>query len=71
MNKELKWFKSSRSTDPGPQNCVEAAVLDGEGMAIRDSKDRGGAVLQFSVTAWSTFTAAMGTSAPPPGAVRG
>ncbi|MFH9392730.1 DUF397 domain-containing protein [Streptomyces sp. NPDC017556] len=59
MNTELNWFKSSRSEPPGPggsQGCVEAAALEGEGIAIRDSKEPGGSVLRFSETAWSAFT---------------
>jgi hypothetical protein len=38
------WRKSSRSESNG---CVEIAFLDGQ-IAVRDSKDRGGPVLQFT-----------------------
>ncbi|MFD8287170.1 DUF397 domain-containing protein [Streptomyces lavendulae] len=33
---ELVWFKSSYS-DAGGNNCVEVAVCEGDGVAIRDS----------------------------------
>ncbi|MFI5621169.1 DUF397 domain-containing protein [Streptomyces sp. NPDC051567] len=33
---ELVWFKSSYS-DAGGNNCVEVAVCEGDGAAIRDS----------------------------------
>ncbi|GHG49544.1 hypothetical protein GCM10018779_08630 [Streptomyces griseocarneus] len=38
-------------------NCVEAAVLAPQLLAVRDSKRTPGPVLLFSPGAWSAFTA--------------
>ena len=48
------WFKSTRSSGNG--NCVEVAILD-RGVAVRDTKDRSGPVLQFTPVQWSAFVA--------------
>jgi hypothetical protein len=48
------WRKSTRSQ--AQTNCVEVAALDG-GRAVRDSKDRHGAVLSFTAAQWAAFTA--------------
>jgi Domain of unknown function (DUF397) len=54
----MNWQTSSYSGDQG--NCVETAVLpDGGGMAVRDSKDRAGATLEFDRMAWSEFIQAV------------
>ncbi len=45
------WRTSSYS---GSDNCVEVAVVPSS-CAVRDSKDRDGAVLVFSPTAWQAF----------------
>jgi hypothetical protein len=45
------WRKSSHS---GSNGCVEIAFLDGQ-IAMRDSKDRGGPVLQFTHKEWEAF----------------
>jgi hypothetical protein len=47
------WRKSRRSTEG---DCVEVAAVAG-GMAVRDSKDPGGAVLRFTVAEWRAFVA--------------
>ncbi|GIJ22578.1 DUF397 domain-containing protein [Micromonospora lutea] len=47
-----EWRTSTRSVGNG--NCVEVATMDG-GVAVRDSKDRHGPVLTFSLSAWRTF----------------
>lgn len=46
------WRKSSYSTPTA--NCVEVA-LAGSATAVRDSKDREGAVLVFSAARWADF----------------
>ncbi|GAB3139135.1 hypothetical protein GCM10027290_07730 [Micromonospora sonneratiae] len=50
------WFKSSRSADNA--NCVEVRFVD-DAVGVRDSKDRGGPALAFSVAAWSGFVATL------------
>jgi hypothetical protein len=47
------WRKSSYSD--GQANCVEAAVLEGGHVAIRDSKDLYGPKLRFSAQTWRNF----------------
>jgi hypothetical protein len=47
------WRKSTRSS-PSGDNCVEVA-LDGVRVGVRDSKDRGGSVLQFDARSWREF----------------
>jgi hypothetical protein len=47
------WRKSSRSESNG---CLEVAFLDGQ-IAVRDSKDRSGPVLQFTDREWEAFLA--------------
>ncbi len=46
------WKTSTRSGGNG--NCVEVAFVDGV-VAVRDSKDRGGAVLTFTPAEWGAF----------------
>ncbi len=48
------WRKSSRSGANGGQ-CVEVAVNLPGIVAVRDSKNPGGAVLAFASGEWSTF----------------
>jgi Domain of unknown function (DUF397) len=48
------WRTSSRSS---ATNCVEVAAVGG-GIAVRDSKDRGGPVLRFARGPWLEFLAA-------------
>jgi hypothetical protein len=45
------WRKSSFSDTNG---CVEVALLNGR-VAVRDSKDRNGPVLEFEPSAWAAF----------------
>lgn len=45
------WRKSSKS---GDSNCVEVSMT-GMIVLVRDSKARGGAVLEFTPSAWSDF----------------
>ncbi|MEV5353584.1 DUF397 domain-containing protein [Streptomyces sp. NPDC052693] len=58
MTPELDWFKSSYSSNDGP-DCVEAAISASRHltMHVRDSKQRDGAHLAFTRTAWSEFLA--------------
>ena len=46
-----RFFKSSFSQSNG---CVEVAIRD-DGVAVRDSKHRNGAVLEFSHSEWEAF----------------
>ena len=51
-----RWVKSSRSGPTGG-NCVEVAAGAAAGrVMVRDSKDTGGPVLDFSPEAWRLFT---------------
>jgi hypothetical protein len=50
---EARWRKSSRS-GPYSDNCVEVAFVGGA-VALRDSKNRQGAVLLFSPEEWLAF----------------
>jgi hypothetical protein len=52
----LVWRISSYSTG-GSGNCVELGALR-EGIAVRDSKHRDGAVLLYSRADWSSFISA-------------
>lgn len=47
------WFKSRRCEGGA---CVEAARVDG-GMAMRDSKNPDGPMLNFSMNEWNAFMA--------------
>lgn len=51
-NPVLKWVTSSHS---GNGSCVEVAVRDG--VLVRDTKDRHGAVLRFTPQTWRKFAA--------------
>jgi Domain of unknown function (DUF397). len=48
----LQWHKSSYSGQGG--DCVEVADL-AIGVAVRDSKDPGGAEIHFGAGAWRAF----------------
>jgi hypothetical protein len=48
----LHWFKSSRSAQNGA--CVEVAFTP-DTVALRDSKDPSGPILQFGAEAWREF----------------
>ncbi|MFD5129577.1 DUF397 domain-containing protein [Streptomyces olindensis] len=56
MTTELVWFKSSYSSNDGP-DCLEAAIstTSHPAIRIRDSKNKDGARLAFSDGAWSEF----------------
>lgn len=48
----VQWRKSSRSSDKA--NCVEVG-LGGPVVGVRDTKDRDGGTLTFSVEQWANF----------------
>jgi hypothetical protein len=47
------WVKSSLSYANG--NCVEVSDLPGGTVGVRNSRDRGGAVLRFTLDEWQAF----------------
>jgi hypothetical protein len=49
----MNWRKSSHSGDNGGE-CVEVASPR-DAVAVRDSKDRSGPEVRFSLSAWRTF----------------
>ncbi|MEU0677963.1 DUF397 domain-containing protein [Streptomyces sp. NPDC006172] len=49
----LKWFKSSYSSNDGPE-CVELAFTPST-IHIRDSKNQRGPHLAFGTTQWAAF----------------
>ncbi|MFD8339786.1 DUF397 domain-containing protein [Streptomyces malaysiensis] len=49
----LSWFKSSYSSSEGGM-CVEVAATP-DTVHVRDSKDRHGAQLAFSIRQWDAF----------------
>lgn len=53
----LEWWKAEASSCNG--NCVEVAKLPDGGVAVRDSKDRDGAMLQFTRDEWVAFATGM------------
>ncbi|MFD8807133.1 DUF397 domain-containing protein [Streptomyces sp. NPDC059597] len=53
MTRTLAWFKSSYSSNDGP-DCVEVALTPAT-IHIRDSKNKHGAHLAVPATAWTDF----------------
>jgi len=49
------WRKSSFSNGNSGNGCVEVAVLPGEGVAVRDTKDRARAPHRHTASAWRSF----------------
>ena len=50
---DIAWRKSSHS---GDGNCLEVALIQGR-VAVRDSKDRTGPLLTFSLQEWTELLA--------------
>ncbi|HZB50974.1 MAG TPA: DUF397 domain-containing protein [Mycobacteriales bacterium] len=50
QDEKLHWLTASTGG-----NCVEVAALPGGGVAVRDSKDRAGAVLTYTRDEWRVF----------------
>ncbi|USQ84797.1 DUF397 domain-containing protein [Streptomyces phaeoluteigriseus] len=50
-----RWIKSSHSNAEG--NCVEVAVLDGGGVALRNSRDPEGPALVYTPAEVAAFVA--------------
>ncbi|MFE5739189.1 DUF397 domain-containing protein [Streptomyces celluloflavus] len=51
---ELAWFKSSYSSGPEGDSCVEIATVPGV-VHVRDSRDAEGPSLRFALYAWADF----------------
>ncbi|GGX57062.1 DUF397 domain-containing protein [Streptomyces minutiscleroticus] len=51
---DLAWFKSSYSSGPEGDSCVEIAATPGT-VHVRDSKDAEGPRLAFAPGAWADF----------------
>lgn len=56
MTTELAWFKSSYSSNDGP-DCVEVAISPAHAptIRVRDSKNKDGARLAFTAEVWADF----------------
>jgi len=62
---ELTWFKSSYSSNDGP-DCIEVAIAPAPThttVHVRDSKNKEGARLAFTNASWTEFLAFAGHSA--------
>jgi hypothetical protein len=55
---ELAWFKSSYSSGPDGDSCVEIATTP-EVIHVRDSKQAAGPRLALAPEAWSEFVASV------------
>ncbi|WP_240957329.1 DUF397 domain-containing protein [Streptomyces chilikensis] len=58
-NPKLRWFRSSYSSGPDGNSCVEAAVEPGT-VHVRDSKQSDGPRLSLSAAAWTAFVVHQG-----------
>lgn len=52
VNPEPNWHTSSYT---GTENCVEVADGDPTEVLVRDTKNRGGAILRLSPGSWTEF----------------
>lgn len=55
---QFEFVKSSYSDDQADSECVEVATNVAGTVAIRDSKQTDGPVIQVTTTAWAAFAAA-------------
>ncbi|OUD02848.1 DUF397 domain-containing protein [Streptomyces swartbergensis] len=55
---ELAWFKSSYSSGPDGDSCVEIAIVP-RTVHVRDSKQAAGPRLALAPEAWSDFVASV------------
>ncbi|MGW6732753.1 DUF397 domain-containing protein [Streptomyces sp. NPDC055013] len=61
MTRALEWFKSSYSSNDGPE-CVEVAISPADAAVhVRDSKNKDGARLAFEASSWVEFIDGMST----------
>ncbi|MFE6525910.1 DUF397 domain-containing protein [Streptomyces sp. NPDC057794] len=59
-NAELTWFKSSYSSGPDGNSCVEIAIApDAATVHVRDSKHTQGPRLAVSPGAWAGFVSSL------------
>jgi hypothetical protein len=49
---DIQWRKASRSANDGA--CVEVALVNDQ-IAVRDSRNPGGGLLQYSAPSWHDF----------------
>ena len=56
---DLSSAEFRKSSFSGANGCVEVAIQD-DGVAVRDSKHRNGAVLEFSYSEWEAFLRGVG-----------
>jgi hypothetical protein len=62
MTSALKWFKSSYSSNDGP-DCVEVAIVAADATVhVRDSKNTQRAQLAFADASWTEFVSFAGVS---------
>ncbi|MFF1741328.1 DUF397 domain-containing protein [Streptomyces mirabilis] len=54
----LEWFKSSYSSNDGPE-CVEIAIAPAATVHVRDSKDTQRAQLAFTGASWTEFVSSV------------
>lgn len=56
----LEWFKSSYSSNEGP-DCIEVAIAPDDAVVhVRDSKAKDGSRLAFADVSWADFVAYAG-----------
>jgi hypothetical protein len=58
VEEQLNWFKSSYSGQPST-DCVEAAILANQNVAVRDSKKPDGPRHTFRRGSWTDFIQAL------------